>query len=277
MSVAETWLSRAIRRPGPSWKQGYAGAPSRSLAQIEGEVKHSAEGPFAALMSELDRPDREASWHFSHAQTGNLYQHYPLESICWHAGLAGDRRIDTSLIGNATLIGEEHEGGGPGNVGEPLTESQYQSSLYVTTETRRLCPHVVASPPTLRRNLWEHGWLSSTSCPSGRIPWQRLLADLEADTMSISLTAPIVGMAVHPKGRGYWFVASDGGVFAFDAPYFGSMGGVLLRKPIVGIAATPTGEGYWLVAADGGLFTFGDAAFHGSVPEYRKSQFRGGP
>lgn len=183
--MAGTWLPLAIKRLGPSWKQGYPSATSRSLAQIEGEIKHSAEGSLSALFSELDRPDRTASWTFSHAKDGRLFQHYPLEAITWHAGLAGDRRIDTSLIGNATLIGEEHEGGGPGNAGEPLTEAQYETSLYVSREVRQLCPHVAINPPTLRLNLWEHNWLSWTSCPSGRIPWQRLITDLEDDMATV--------------------------------------------------------------------------------------------
>src|SRR5207302_10657976 len=68
-----------------------------------------------------------------------------------------------------------------------------------------------------------------------------------------------------PTGRGYWLVASDGGVFAFgDAPFVGSMGGRPLNKPITGMASTALGRGYWLVAADGGIFSFGDALFSGS-------------
>ncbi|HUY21107.1 MAG TPA: hypothetical protein VMV22_02080 [Acidimicrobiales bacterium] len=63
----------------------------------------------------------------------------------------------------------------------------------------------------------------------------------------------------------YWTVASDGGIFAFGAPFHGSTGAMTLNKPIVGMAATADGGGYWLVAADGGIFSFGDAAFHGST------------
>jgi hypothetical protein len=66
--------------------------------------------------------------------------------------------------------------------------------------------------------------------------------------------------------RGYWTVASDGGVFSFgEAAFHGSMGGTTLNKPVVGMAATPDEGGYWLVASDGGIFAFGDAAFHGST------------
>jgi hypothetical protein len=49
------------------------------------------------------------------------------------------------------------------------------------------------------------------------------------------LNAPIVGMRADPSSGGYQEVASDGGIFAFNAPFFGSMGGKPLNKPIVGI------------------------------------------
>jgi uncharacterized RmlC-like cupin family protein len=84
------------------------------------------------------------------------------------------------------------------------------------------------------------------------------------------LNSPIVGAA--SNGNGYYLVASDGGVFAFDsgAPFLGSMGGQKLNAHIVGIAlgfpATPgTPSGYYLVAADGGVFTFGGIPFYGSM------------
>ena len=78
--------------------------------------------------------------------------------------------------------------------------------------------------------------------------------------------APVVGMAPTPSGKGYWIVASDGGVFTGgDAKFYGSMGGKPLKQPVVGIAGTPDGQGYWEVASDGGIFTFGDAHFYGST------------
>jgi ribosomal protein L24E len=72
-------------------------------------------------------------------------------------------------------------------------------------------------------------------------------------------------MAATPDGKGYWLVASDGGIFTFgDATFDGSTGSIVLNKPIVGMAPTPDGKGYWLVGSDGGIFTFGDATFDGS-------------
>jgi len=66
--------------------------------------------------------------------------------------------------------------------------------------------------------------------------------------------------------RGYWMVASDGGIFSFgQMGFYGSMGGKPLDQPIVGMASTPSSQGYWLVASDGGIFSFGDAGFYGST------------
>ncbi len=80
------------------------------------------------------------------------------------------------------------------------------------------------------------------------------------------LNQPIVGMASTANGRGYWNVASDGGLFAFgNAAFYGSMGGHPLNRAIVGMASTHDGHGYWEVASDGGLFAFGDAGFYGST------------
>lgn len=65
---------------------------------------------------------------------------------------------------------------------------------------------------------------------------------------------------------GYWFAASNGGVFTHGgAQFYGSMGGKRLNKPVVGMAETTDDHGYWLVASDGGIFTFGDAHFYGST------------
>ena len=78
------------------------------------------------------------------------------------------------------------------------------------------------------------------------------------------LNRPIVGMAIDPATGGYWLVASDGGVFSFNAPFEGSTGGIRLNRPIVGMGATPDGSGYWLVASDGGVFSF-NATFYGGT------------
>ncbi len=77
--------------------------------------------------------------------------------------------------------------------------------------------------------------------------------------------------------NGYWLDASDGGVFAFNTGFYGSVPGLglhpagsglpdSLNAPIVGMVPSSDGGGYFMVAADGGVFAFGDAHFAGSCP-----------
>jgi hypothetical protein len=51
------------------------------------------------------------------------------------------------------------------------------------------------------------------------------------------LNKPVVGMTVDPATGGYWLVASDGGIFSFNAPFEGSTGSLILNKPVVGMDA----------------------------------------
>lgn len=209
-----TWLPFAVRRPGPVQKQGYPHVLGRSLDQIEGEVKHSTEGPLAAALGELDKLTRQASWTFTLPKEDPPLQHYPLEAITWHSGLPGDRKADTSLIGNLTLVGLEHVDY-PDN---KLSANQVHWTTEITKAIRRLCPRVAANPPTLRVNLWEHNWLSPTSCPSGLIPWQRIIEGLEDDMPTIEqlLNDPLFRRKVTEIIRP-WFEERDTRIAQVDA------------------------------------------------------------
>jgi hypothetical protein len=65
-------------------------------------------------------------------------------------------------------------------------------------------------------------------------------------------------------GSGYDLFASDGGVFSYNAPFQGSLGGIALNQPIIGGSVDNSTDGYWMFAADGGVFSFG-APFYGSA------------
>jgi hypothetical protein len=56
-------------------------------------------------------------------------------------------------------------------------------------------------------------------------------------TGSIALNKPVVGLA--SVAGGYYFVASDGGIFSYPStlPFLGSRGGQPLNAPIVGMGA----------------------------------------
>ena len=71
------------------------------------------------------------------------------------------------------------------------------------------------------------------------------------------LNKPVVAIAPTSDGSGYRLVASDGGVFSYGAPFFGSAGSLTLNRPIVAGFNDNSYDGYWLEAADGGIFTYG--------------------
>jgi hypothetical protein len=75
-------------------------------------------------------------------------------------------------------------------------------------------------------------------------------------------------MASTPSGAGYWLVAADGGVFAFDAPFLG--GAARARTdPVMAIVAS--GLGYLVTARDGDVASFG-AGSVGSLASACKDQ-----
>ena len=81
--------------------------------------------------------------------------------------------------------------------------------------------------------------------------------------------APIVGMAPSVTGKGYFMVASDGGVFAFgDAHFAGSCPGTVgCSGTAVAVMPDASGDGYWVVTKAGSVYAFGDAAYYG-VPSH---------
>ncbi len=168
MPITETWLPWVVVKPGPDWKQGYSGKyDRRRLDQIIGEVDHSAGGSGSSAWRELTRKLRQASWTFFIWKDGTVDQHYPLQAITWHCGLRGG----WSTPGNVSLVGKEFEGGGPGNVSEPLTFEQKVSSARITADVRALCPKFRSRPLAIKVTLFEHKWLSATACPSDRVYW----------------------------------------------------------------------------------------------------------
>ena len=75
-------------------------------------------------------------------------------------------------------------------------------------------------------------------------------------TGNIRLNKPVMGMAADRTGKGYWLVASDGGIFTFgDAGFYGSGGSA--GRTAVGLIASPTSPGYALIASDGTRTNFG--------------------
>jgi hypothetical protein len=172
-------------------------------------------------------------------------------------GFEGDGICTYSLNGASTSAG-------PGTGGTPLsTTGGYTGDTYCTAGQKAggsaaSGPDPNGSdyqgPTTSFSNISSDTTTGVVNFAGGLAPGQSAYFSLEATLSSNQVNVQF----------GYWVAASDGGIFAYDAPFFGSMGGKFLAQPIVGIAADPRTGGYWEVASDGGLFAF-NAPFFGSM------------
>jgi hypothetical protein len=72
-------------------------------------------------------------------------------------------------------------------------------------------------------------------------------------------------MSTDSAGTGYTLVAADGGVFSFNSPYLGSLGGTPPITPVVALATLPGDQGYYLLDSEGNVYAFGDAPNYGGV------------
>ena len=80
-----------------------------------------------------------------------------------------------------------------------------------------------------------------------------------------SLNQPIVGMVPSANGQGYYMVAADGGVFAFNSTFAGSCPGIGgCSGAAVAVAPDASGNGYWLATSTGHIYSFGNAPYFGA-------------
>jgi LysM repeat protein len=210
MITPDGWLDWAVRAPGPEDKV-YAAANSAI-----GYVPHSAVGFYSGWASRLfatnRRPDGRytanaaVSVHGWIAYDGSVTQHYPLNASCWASG---------SEYPNTNFVAFENEGGfNPTD--EPLTPAQVQSNVRIIRDLAQWRGwqgfRRPADAQDTTANLYEHRecvrWGSEpTACPSGRIPWDRILAELSG--------APAPAPAP-PAGRTVLVLQADGTSVVMD-------------------------------------------------------------
>lgn len=184
----EGFFDWAIIYPGPQSKSGYPGIKD---SNAQGVVYHSAEGSAASLLSLVTNLDRQASWTASNMKDGKFYQHYPVTRIVWTNG---------SKEANIRFRGVESEG----VKGEPLTAAQTENLIRCAEDMRDFFKW-----PGFRRNIeaWEHNQMTAfgaaaTACPSGRIPWDKIMAGLEDDVSKEDVIAALRDSAAFPELNG---------------------------------------------------------------------------
>lgn len=156
-----TWISWARWHPGPADKVYME--PNRH----EGVVVHSVEGWLTGAFSELARPDRKASWHFTVALDGTLYQHFSLDAACWASG---------NREANTRYVAVEAEG----VQDSPLTEAQKRTlnRLFDEIEDGWGIEISRAAGTLLKHNEVATKWQphsGGTQCPSAR--YERFFAE----------------------------------------------------------------------------------------------------
>lgn len=232
MISVDGWLDFAIRLE-PANRHVNPGVNG-----VRGIVLHSAEGYASTLLDPNSQYGYNGnhSWHLTNLMDGRLYQHYPLTARCWHA---------TGL--NQEYIGVENEG---------LVTRQPSLNDAQIANARRFISEIAAwkgwtpsrpvSATGTSHTCWEHNEAvrlggTSTACPSGRIPWDKILEDTvdEADMLELAdrrAAALVIKEINFPQGGdGYYrpvSVAEDGNLLYVE---FWSRDRVRPDEPVAGI------------------------------------------
>lgn len=168
MLSADGWFHFADRR--------WIGPVGKYYTEVNGQhgiVFHSAEGGLPALIGELMKPDRQASWCGSIDKDGTLYQHYATHRSCW---TSGNKKANTSYYAFEAV----------GRRGEPLTKAQEDTVLRIIEDGAA----AGGWKPERKVTIWEHNEVATiakpnagpTACPSNR--YDAVWARLEGDAMT---------------------------------------------------------------------------------------------
>ncbi len=177
------WLPWARRAPGPEEHCGYK-TPiggywiNPRCDRKYGDLIHSSGGRFQPGNMPVDIMAAAGnSWPLSVFRDGIVEQHYPLRTVCWHAG---------SPMANLLLEGIEMDGyhdelwtpEQTASLKRVLQETwdygppKWGGSIRLGLITRHFPDEEQASIKTRIMidgwNLWDHNMLSPTDCPDGR-------------------------------------------------------------------------------------------------------------
>lgn len=195
--IVNGWFDFAVQVLGPTHKQaGYASGHTTRIGK--GAVVHSAVGSATSLLYVLNGP-LSKSWTVTLLKSGETWQHYPIQAICWHAG---------GPLANERYVGIECEGGAIGNESEPLTTPQLDSLVRVLAD---LMAFEGWARPARGETLFEHNQFFATACPSGRIPWDVIIPRLQAPAPPLT--------PLYTREQGLWAIQALGfkyGIQQFD-------------------------------------------------------------
>lgn len=273
------WYDKAIKSQGNdagSFATGY---------QKKG-VLHTTEGTSAA--GAIGAYKKHNSWpHFTVDPAGKVYQHVGINRAARSLqNLSGGVETNRGGAIQIEVVGYASKPNWP--VAQANAMRALMRWVEAQTGIRQIGPKFGSSEQYGLKNPFEltgaqwivfNGWCGHQHIPEnshwdpGAIELPTLFSapSPTPTPVPVGFTVPssyytevsIVPFTISRSQGGYAVVGQDGGVFTYDVPFHGSLGGVALSSPIVDATWTPTGNGYWLMSADGAVFGFGDAQYKG--------------
>lgn len=158
----------------PNYSKGRSG---KSIVAI---VNHITAGSYPGCLSWLCNAQAQASAHYLITRQGLIYQLVNDEDSAWHCGIVNqpDWLLYDGTNPNRYTIGIEHEG----QPGEPLTEEQYQATLWLHRQLIAKWGIPIDSDHIIGHYRIDS--VNRPNCPGSAFPWDRLINDLREGVVS---------------------------------------------------------------------------------------------
>lgn len=167
MITPDGWLDWSIRKPGP------VGKYYDQTNSVDGYIPHSAVGSTLATI-DIVMSSAKKSVAGVISYDGSVIQFYPITRSCWASG---------SQKANTHFVAFENEGGFLNNVSELLTPEQVEANIRIIKDIgawKSINWRRPVNVADVEASLYEHNECTRfgsapTACPSGRIPWDTIL------------------------------------------------------------------------------------------------------
>lgn len=146
----------------------------RNGKKIIAIVNHITAGLMPGTLSWMRNPNSKASAHYLVTRVGEIFQMVADEDSAYHAGAVAKPSwpLYDGTNPNRYTLGIEHEG----YPDEPLTEEQYQATLWLHKQL--IAKWGIPVGPDTIIGHYRIDSVNRPNCPGPMFPWDRLFADL---------------------------------------------------------------------------------------------------
>lgn len=162
------------------WQQSPNYRSGRNGKQVIAIVNHITAGSMPGTLSWLCNSKAQASSHYLVTKAGEIFQLVKDADTAWHAGIVNkpNWNLYDGTNPNYYTIGIEHE-----NLeGEPLTEEQYQATLFLHRDLINKFGLIIDEDHILGHCKIDS--VNRPNDPGDNFPWERLFADLREGEVS---------------------------------------------------------------------------------------------